>query len=174
MIYICDWYLVIADSKLYLVILPTPHASSWQTDGNRSQKGALTHDKNLSSKPEQQKWPPKVSGTVIAMNGGVVKCEKGSRRVWWEKSAGWTVTCKGMGKARLRQLGRHRDKPGSFPQTWTCKWPLSLTTSVSHREKSGISSGSPCVTGSSQFLLTLTTYSVAKCNALRCYLPVIC
>lgn len=73
----------------------------------------------------------------------------------------------GMGKARLRPLGRRRDKRGSFPQTWTSKWLLSLTASVSHREKSGIisSPGSPgrrrlasaCVTGSFQVLLTPTT-----------------
>ena len=64
-----------------------------------------------------------------------------------------------------------------------CANGLCLATSVSHREKSGISSsGSPgrrglasaCVTGSSQLLLTPTTYSAAKCNMLCCYLAVIC
>lgn len=51
---------------------------------------------------------------------------------------------------------------------------LCLSLHLSPTGKSGISSGSPCVTGSSQFLLTLTTYSAAKCNVLCRYLPVIC
>lgn len=118
MIYICDWYLVIADSKLYLVILPIPHASSWQTDGNRSQKGALTHDKNLSSKPEQQKWPPKVSGTVIAMNRG------GGGKVWEREQESLMGKSLQGGPWPAKAWGRH---------VWDSWEGTGINRAVSHR-----------------------------------------
>ena len=73
-------------------------------------KEVFSHMGKRSSKPDQQKWSPKVSSPMITMHRRAGKGGKGSRD--GKEYAGTTRTLKGMGKADLRPLERH-----SFPQT---------------------------------------------------------